>query len=587
MNRTEKKSPGYTKLHMEVYRKTVDLLPLLARFDRQKIGLISQKDFVEAVRVVGLQLSDKEIYDIVRSAEVDAKGDIYYRNLIRSMERTQPDLPDTSTSPATATADQALYHRKTRSDLAHGVLSFHRANSYVGFNRFLINGVFTESSFLEFVSQTTRLDSNEIRELWTAMPSMLSPQVFLKWAQSFDSQQGLKTISVSQPVKTAPPPPAILSRLRNTVQTHGDDYVKAALCTYTYLRLNELQEIFGQLDACKTQKEFEEFRLWGVNEGVIKLVGGELAFEGSRFVGLIEGFAGEGRLIPGNKSQLGNVVETALRDMLSAQLASLKRLLVSETGSDSVTEKHIRRIMQLHTPSLTPQNVSLLLNAMTLVDPPVHGRPFRNFSATEVLNVLSNWESVELGSIPPFPGIPSLQDKLKTVQLTNQSSGVSVGPVPVVAVDQQQWTIGQPALIPPHGPDWEQSLYTKLHSALSPSGSLSLQPLHSAFHKVDQEHLNVLSLDRFHWVLKHVFPFLSDGEVYHLVQVALETAGSVNERKTADIRKNLGDYLENVKTINRVLFPDGSQYVISYTFFCMHLEAKIKSEVSVSEELTQ
>lgn len=581
MNRTEKKPPGYAKLHLEVYSKKVDLLPLFARFDRQKTGLISQKDFLDAVRVVGLQLSDKEIYDIVRCAELDIKGDIYYRNLLRAMERTQPDLPESTQTPANITADQAMSRRKTQSDLARGVLAFYKGNSYVGFNRFLINGVFTESSFLEFVGQNTRLETAEMRSLWTNLPSMLSPQVLVKWAQSYEAQEGFKTISEPKGPIRVPPPPAILSRIRNIVQSHGEDYVKTALSTFTFLRLPDLQDVLVQMDACKSQVEFEEFRLWGVNEGVIRLVGQELAFEGARFTPFIDGYGGEGRLVPGEKSQLGNVVEMALRDMLSAQMTALKRLFVSENGVDAVTEKHIRRVMQTHTPSLTPQNVSLLLNSLSLVDPPVRGRPFRNFSATEIITVLSNWETVQLGAIPLFPDLNPQQQMLKPATLPTSAQS-SAEPARLTAeVQQKQWTVGQPALLAQRGADWEQALYTKLKAALSPSNRLSMDPLLAAFHKVDQDHRQVLSLDRFHWTLKQVLPFLSDAEIYHLLQVALDVAGTVDERKTAEVRKGLADYLETSKTINRVWFPDGSQYVVSYTFFAVHLEAKIAAEAVV------
>lgn len=582
MSKPEKKPPGYTKLHLEVYSKKVDLLPLFARFDRQKTGLISQKDFLDAVRVVGLQLSDKEIYDIVRCAELDVKGEIYYRNLLRAMERTQPDLPESSLEPANVTADQAMFRRKIQSDLARGVLAFYRANSYVGFNRFLINGVFTESSFMEFVGQNTRLESAEMKNLWSFLPSMLSPQVLVKWAQSYESQEGFKTISEPKGPVRVPPPPAILSRIRNIAQSHGEDYIKTALSTFTYMRLAELQEVLVQLDTCKSQAEFEEFRLWGVNEGVIRLFGQELAFEGGRFVHFIDGFGGEGRLVPGEKSQLGNVVEMALRDMLSAQMTALKRLLVSESGADAVTEKHIRRIMQEQTPSLTPQNVSLMLNSLTLVDPPVRGRPFRNFSATEIITTLSNWEAVQLGAIPLFPDLNPQQQALKPAP-----QPLTANPAPALPAPQAQsnvWTIGQPAILAQRGPEWEQALYTKLKSALTTANQLSMAPLLAAFHKVDQDHRKVLSLDRFHWTLKQVLPFLSDGEIYHLVQVALEVAGTVDERKTAEVRKMLADYLETTKTINRVLYPDGSQYVISYTFFTVHLEAKIAAEAALDEK---
>jgi len=582
MSRTEKKPPGYAKLHLEVYSKKVDLMPLFARFDRQKTGLISQKDFLDAVRVVGLQLSDKEIYDIVRCAELDVKGDIYYRNLLRAMERTQPDLPESTLTPANVTADQAMFRRKIQSDLARGVLAFYKGNSYVGFNRFLINGVFTESSFMEFVGQNTRLESAEMKNLWTFLPSMLSPQVLVKWAQSYEAQEGFKTISEPKGPVRVPPPPAILSRIRNVVQSHGEDYVKTALSTFTYLRLIDLQEVLVQLDVCKAQAEFEEFRLWGVNEGVIHLVAQELAFEGARFAPFIDGYGGEGQLVAGEKSQLGNVVEMALRDMLSAQLTTLKRLLVSETGTDAVTEKHIRRVMQAYTPSLTPHNMSLLLNSLTLVDPPVRGRPFRNFSATEIITALSNWEAVQLGAIPLFPDLNPQQQMVKPATMPAPAPP-STEPA-LVQVHQRQGTVGQPALLAQRGAEWEQALYTKLKAALSPSNRFSMDPLLAAFHKVDQDHRKVLSLDRFHWTLKQVLPFLSDAELYHLLQVALDVAGTVDERKTAEVRKGLADYLETSKTINRVLFPDGSQYVVSYTFFTVHLEAKITAEAALDEK---
>jgi hypothetical protein len=189
---------------------------------------------------------------------------------------------------------------------------------------------------------------------------------------------------------------------------------------------------------------------------------------------------------------------------------------------------------------------------------------------------------VQLGAIPLFPDLNPQQQALKPA-----SQPLTANPAPALPAPQAQskvWTIGQPAILAQRGPEWEQALYTKLKSALTTASQLSMAPLLAAFHKVDQDRRKVLSLDRFHWTLKQVLPFLSDGEIYHLVQVALEVAGTVDERKTAEVRKMLADYLETTKTINRALYPDGSQYVISYTFFTVHLEAKIAAEAALYEK---
>ena len=582
MKAADRPPAGYTKLHLEVYNKNVDLLPLLARFDKVKTGVISQQDFLNAMRASGLQMTDKESYDVLRVAEMDAKGDVYYRQLLRKMERTQPDVSNTENPLMAGSSDVTSQRRKHQGEVARGVMTFYKANSYTGFNRYLVNGLFSETSFMEFVSQNTMVIPADARDLWNVMPSMLSPQVLIKWASSIAAQQGVREIAPMKAQSAPPPPPAVLSRLRNIVQSNGEDYVKTALCTFTYLRLPDLQDILTQLDACPSFKEFEEFRLWCVNEGVIHIFNTELAFEGGRFLQFITGFAGDGRPVLGDKSQLGNVVELALMDILRAQMANLKQVLISENGSDSISEKHIRKTLKSTTPSLTHQNVSLLLNSLLLIDPPIRGRPFRIYSATELVALLSDWQSVQLAGIPPFPtaALPQVSVAKENIAPASPAQTPS-SPIsqtqPVVIPRKEGGKVGEAALLGRRDVDWEVSLFRKLKESLTAAaGSFTIRPLLEVFQKVDGEGKKVMHLDRFHWTLKMGLTFLTDSEIYHLVQIALEVSSSLDDRKTTETRLNLPEYLEISHTISRALYPDGSQYMISYTFFLMNLEARIR-----------
>jgi len=129
--------------------------------------------------------------------------------------------------------------------------------------------------------------------------------------------------------------------------------------------------------------------------------------------------------------------------------------------------------------------------------------------------------------------------------------------------DSEIFFIQETFKVKPRGYLWERELIEKVFEVK--------EPLLANFRLNDWNQSGAMTLETFHYTLGKSLPWLSDEEIYFLVELGLRESGSIDERRT-QLSREQPERFRMKGSISNAWFPDGEQYNVSYLYFLVVLE---------------
>ncbi|CAG9318745.1 unnamed protein product [Blepharisma stoltei] len=521
------------KLRESVYFRRTDLVDECYKYDKGGTGNVTREQFTQALKLSRLKFSEKEIQEIALLAPKDPAGKIKYRDFQKTMQSQQnnrnPEIYSEESYPDKVKVAHAL---KDQIEL-------------------VTEPEVSEAMFVSFIRRTwIRIEPHRLREIWSQIPHRTSE--LKKWVERY--------VLNDLPDAVLPPDnstnianlPIILTKLRNIATLYGVDIVMQSVKAKSVLFREDLWEIVRKFKLGATNEEFDKFREWAIQQGLMKLYDIELGMDST---GLAEYFSDIEVLstqedLQGNSPALTQILKKAVGEMITERLLNVKRALEANGDNHYIEEIRLREVLAYSLPQLSNENISLIINSLKYTILPSYENPFRRIYIPELMSLI-NGSDYEL----------SFKKKEETKIDIEEQKPIDFGNF---VVKPKDW-------------NWEIGVLRKIYCRY--------RELIANLKIADWEKKGFLTLEQFHWALKVSMDWLTDEEIFFLVGYAIREAGCLDEKRTGDARRDLYEYQTTSVTISRAMFPEGEQYNISYLYFMVSIERLMKMNELNSEQI--
>lgn len=523
------------KLKAMIHLESLDMVKLLGRYDTKLSGTVTQQSFLNVMRASGL--TDKEAYDVIQSASRTGVGDIYYRELALKLEK------------------EPLKRSRVRLQEASNIEALRVKAANLLAREYLPPGQIDQVTFDNMLRRGGMPEDERI-SVWASLVKPITSTELAPWIQRYSSKyfmtpqemQGLST----HPVRF----PEVLVRLRADVRSIGLLNVAGIFYTQPSFTQEQMREILLKLRLVKSPDEFSRFMEWCINERIVTSVRSELVVICERLLDCVKDCdISEETASTGERSRLDTALDRIYREVLGDKLSQFRKAVEVCSVDQYVDEYNLRHVIAGVFPVLQANEVSLLLSSIPHVLPPEISEPHRRFYVLDVYDLIAQ------AQIPRGPlKLPPEAFVAKSPAEDVKDAEVPPAPLPIsqVCLERRDW-------------QWEAAIIKKL-------GGVDLSALLRNFSNIEVEGTGQLSLERFHWVLVKSLPFMSQDEIFFIVHFAVQLHGKPNSMRTQAAQAQLGDFLAASHTISARLFPDGTQYDISYGIFLLEIE-KLASKI--------
>lgn len=239
------------------------------------------------------------------------------------------------------------------------------------------------------------------------------------------------------------------------------------------------------------------------------------------------------------------VISKTFSSIMLERLQSLKKCFLPYSNNDYIEEIRLREVLKSSIPSLTNENISLIINSLSFTIPASKDIPFRQIKISEFMSIFDNSD-------------------FSVIKIENPIKVPNVNIIPSnPIVNTETSPICETFIVKPRDYNWEKRVISKVYRVHG--------PLLANFRLSDFNKSGSLTLEVFHYTLRKSMEWLSDEEIYFLVDLGIREAGCIDTKRTEDVLKNYSQYSES-KSISYAWFPSGEQYNISYTYFVLVLE---------------
>jgi hypothetical protein len=500
------------KLQEAIYLNQVDLNDLFCSRDKRGFGFVSLSDFEKVLRLAPITLTQNELEEIKSSILKDSNNNINYKELQLSLSRPPSQKPSTSSD------------------------SFINEKIACALNEFLMqvpSNLLTFDDFRKIMRKTwLTIPLQDLRKVWEVLPH--DKFILASWAKKHSVP--VETFEITQvESETKETLPKILSLLKEIAIFYGNSFLLAALKVKDWVTQEEFRKLLQKFRVSFHQQDFDEFRIWAVEKGLMKDLKVNTGILSLYFVGV--DFV-EKQNFSSDRPVVDQVLQRTFFEIIREKLMNLKKCLQPFIQNDYVEEIRLREVLKVLVPSLTNENVSLFLNSLRFSLQPSFSSPFRQINVPEFLNLFDPNQEI---SIPPNEkplknDLPRTFESFSTVQETFK--------------------------VHPRDYLWEKQIISQVFAVS--------QPLLCNFRIYDWNHSGALTLETFHFVLVKSLNWLDNEKINFLVDLALRECGSIDDSRTLMMRGK--DFEEFRESISKAWFPDGEQFNISYVYFLVVLE---------------
>ena len=505
------------KLQEAVYFKRIDFSDLFYPQDRRLTGAVSKPIFSSGLKRARVTLNDLEISEILEKAPTDPQGNILYKDFQRSLARQE--------------LVRSIYKRELDSFAVEKVAS--AVSQYISD----FPGISMKIEDLHAMLRMTWLDisPDELRQVWDLVPH--DRNSLAAWAKQHALPVG--SFQIPRIQESKPAYPQILAKLREIAVVYGNTLLIQSFNAKEVLFREDLLKLLERFRVVTSREEFDEFREWAINHEIMKRYGSELGFNSRAISQYFEGLeVVEQQFYERDVSVLQQVVSKTVRNFVRDKLYALKKCLQPFMSHNHIEEIRLREVLRSVIPTLTNENISLIINSLKFTIPANSAFPFRQINITEFIALFDNSE---------FSILPT---------------AVEV-PLPLAAALPASHSISESFLVKPRDYNWEKTLISRVCEVH--------QPLLANMRINDYNSSGGVSLEVFHYTLRKSLEWLTDEEVFFLTELGIRECGCIDVQRTEDIRRNINKHRES-ETISAAWYPDGEQYNISYIYFFVVLE---------------
>lgn len=402
------------------------------------------------------------------------------------------------------------------------------------------NGMFLTFDDLKAMIRKTWLEISpiELRDVWEIIPH--SKASLIEWAKEFSVP--VDSFNIPQTESRKAEMPIIMVKLKEVAINYGNKFLIQTLKSRQLLYKEELLQLFERFQITNYKEDFDEFRSWAIYNSVMKRYGAELAIETEALCPYFQGvdFVEKQDFSP-HEPVISQLISRTLTSLATQNFQQLKKSLLQYSHNDYIEEIHLRETFKYSLPSITNENLSLFINSLKLTIPASLQVPFRQINLPEFFSLFDNSPVTVLSR-------PNTKEKEDDKKIND---------------DKKQYWICENFCVKYRDYNWEKDLIRKTFDVSV--------PLLANFRINDYNKSGALTLEVFHYTLKKSLPWMSDEEIFFLVDLGIRESGSIDERRTSDIKLDIESYKVS-QTISAAWFPTGEQYNISYLYFIIVLE---------------
>ena len=510
------------KLQEAIYFKRVDLNELFWSTDKRGIGFINLSEFERVLKLAPITWNPGDIDEIKSLVEKDANNSINYRELQTQMSKTKNNIPNRSNQ----NKEEEWVFEKVACAL----------------NEFLIQIPSTTITFDDFRMIIRKswltIPIKQLREIWDVLPH--DKFTLVAWAKDHGVPITSFNLPDIQNQDQKESLPIIMTRLKEISLTYGNSLLLSALKAKDWMTKDEFLKLLDKFRVSRNSFEFDEFRLWAVEKGLMRGSAGELKTNSSMLSLYFTGVDYvQKQTFSGDTPIMTQVIQSAFTSIVKEKLINIKHCLEPFSQNDYVEEIRLREILKALLPNLTNENISLIINSLRFNLPATSLLPFRQVNLPEFFSIFDPDSEI---NIPPT-------EKPVVEAVITRKDEVSV-------------LVQESFKVKPRDYSWEQGLISQVFQV---SDALLCN-----FRINDWNRSGALTLETFHYTLVKSLTWLDTEQINFLIDLAIRECGSIDEARTAKAKY----YPESVppESISRALFPNGEQFNISYVYFLIVLE---------------